>query len=365
MTWKTSRATLSRRKLLAGASAGLVAPFLGVRTQADTLPSLAEIAAMRGITFGSCVPPYADAEYLELLRHQSSIVTAEWGMKPADIAPDPTTRTWETADWVDAFANSRGLALHGHTLFWHERALDWTYSEDWEAVQARYGGYIRAVAARYPNCVSWDVLNEVIGETSPFRDLNFLNRYGLDFIAFCFREAHAAMPGADLILNDFNLSCLADWCGEKRGYALDALSALRAEKVPVHGLGVQGHLSALHPSSGASVVELLGLAAELGVAGYISELDVNDHILPESILERDAAVAEIYHEYLREVLRAPSLRRVMVWGLADPHSWITLGYAMDKRPPETGLARPSLFDQDLQPKPAFWAVKAALESNPI
>ncbi|MDJ0626826.1 MAG: endo-1,4-beta-xylanase [Rhodobacter sp.] len=352
----------SRRAFFAISTAGLAIPYLSKPLRAQTLPSLAKIAARRGLEFGSCFSPDGNAAYNRLVAFHSTVTAAEWGMKPREIAPSARARRWGTADRAYQFATQNGLRFHGHTLFWHQEPLSWAADANWETVKAKYGGFIREVAGRYHGAVSWDVLNEPLEEATRLRNEVFLNRFGIDFIEFCLREAHAVAPNAKLVINDYNLDCAGNWCSSKRRNALWLLKELRKRKAPVHALGIQGHLSSKYSPSGAKTASLIKAAARSGIASYITEMDVNDSQFPADIAKRDERVAEYYYEFLRRVLKAKGLKRVMFWGFGDRYSWITKGHTGERRRPGTGAARPVLFDAELRPKPAFWAIKEVLEA---
>lgn len=354
--------TYSRRNILAFSTAVLATPFLARAALAQTLPSLAEIAERRGLQFGSCFSPNGNKAYNRLVAYHSSVTAPEWGMKPREIAPSAGTRRWNTADRVYRFASQNNLRFHAHTMFWHKEPLSWAAATDWETVATRYGGYIRQIAQRYRGAVSWDVMNEALEERSRLRNEVFLNRFGVDFIEFCLRQAHAAAPNAKLVINDYNLACAGDWCSSKRRNAIWLLKKLKKRNAPIHVLGIQGHLSSKYKPSGSKTASLINSAARLGIESYISEMDVNDSQFPADIARRDERVAEYYYDFLRRVLRSNGLKRVMFWGFGDRYSWITKGHTSEGRASGTGAARPVLFDTELQPKPAFWAVKEALES---
>ena len=104
----------------------------------------------------------------------------------------------------------------------------------------------------------------------------------------------------------------------------------------------------------------LGELARRGHKVYITELDVQDVTLAAGAGERDQAVADIYRRFLTASLRQPAVRAIVTWGLSDSFSWIA-GY----RPRKDGLAvRPLPFDDNLQPKQAYYAIAQSLQGAP-
>jgi endo-1,4-beta-xylanase len=54
-------------------------------------------------------------------------------------------------------------------------------------------------------------------------------------------------------------------------------------------------------------------------------------------------------------MSVPLCRSISVWGVGDPDSWVR--WAMGQSD------GPLLFDNQYQPKPAYWAVVAALDGR--
>jgi endo-1,4-beta-xylanase len=78
------------------------------------------------------------------------------------------------------------------------------------------------------------------------------------------------------------------------------------------------------------------------------------------IPERDRQVAELYRSYLENILRHNSVKAVLTWCLSDRDSWL-----QNFRTRKDGLPqRPLPFDAQLNPKPAFFALRDSLASKP-
>jgi endo-1,4-beta-xylanase len=97
----------------------------------------------------------------------------------------------------------------------------------------------------------------------------------------------------------------------------------------------------------------------MGLKIVITELDMTDQDLPGDIAGRDRDVAIAYQRYLDCVLQVPQVEGVVSWGLSDKHSWINSSEARFRR--EDGQdQRPLIFDDRMQPKPAYDATLRAL-----
>ncbi|UVK57311.1 endo-1,4-beta-xylanase (plasmid) [Mesorhizobium sp. AR02] len=331
--------------------------------EATASHSLGELGKARGLEIGCAFSGHADARYRRLLAHHSRLVVPEWQLKPRFLRPRRVSPyNFGPCDAIAGFAASNGMAFHGHTLFWHEEPIRWAHGKSFERVKSDYGGFIRDVMHHYPQAVSWDVFNEIVGEQEPLRDEFLISTFGLQFIDYCLRLARENSPTARLVINDYNLECSSDWSLPKQDHMLRLLDALRAIDSPLHAIGIQGHLSSVYRASAASTVRFIDRIADLGLDVFISELDVNDSTMPADIAVRDGEVAAYYEEFLTAVLSRRSVKRLVLWGISDFDNWIVRRQTQEKR--RSGKARPALFDDQLQPKPAFDAVVRALESAP-
>jgi len=352
----------SRRDVLhlsAGAIA-LAATGSLAAAHASAQPGLKEAARGKGIEVGSAFNGWFHPPLEALLVENCNIITPENALKAANISSeDGRSLTPGAMDDIAAFCARHDLKLHGHALFWHQSLPAWLRSNDLDEAKRTHLQHLRFVMSRYPDATSWDVVNEVMSDDERrYREVPILESHGDEFIAFLFRTARALAPDARLVINDYNLSCGASFCGAKRARMLLTLERLLRANVPIDALGIQAHLVPRWPVVPASLRAFLRDVGELGLAIYITELDVNDVDLPDDVAKRDQAIAHVYGDFLDVALDFPSVKRVSFWGLTDKYHWIVEGYAPFKR--TGGAPRPALFDQEFRPKPAYSAVRDAL-----
>lgn len=231
---------------------------------------------------------------------------------------------------------------------------------------ARMREHIHTVVGRYKGKIKvWDVVNEAIsdGGTNVLRNSLWLEIIGPDFIAKAFEYAHEADPNAILRYNDYGLENPG-----KRRKLITLIKELQAQKVPVHAIGTQAHLSVSSPSY-EGMDEALAEMAALGLPIHVTELDINSaqggqRNLSAEISENatttqgglvddaNRRLAEQYANMFRAFLKhKDSVKMVTLWGVNDAVSWRANG-------------KPLLFDGQNQPKPAFDAViREALEAK--
>ena len=228
-------------------------------------------------------------------------------------------------------------------------------------------GHIRAVAGHFAaKLYSWDVVNEVLDPGSHRSDglriSPWLQNCGVNYIEQAFRAAAATDPNALLVWNETYLEVSNGFGYAKRTAMLALLDGMLARRVPIHGIGIEAHLRGDQaPVLGdKSYEDFLGQLASRGMKIFVTELDVQDVMLPADVSVRDRTVADIYSRFLSSTLRQPAVKGVVTWGLADCFTWIA-GY----RPRKDGLpVRPLPFDANCQPKAAYYAIAETLQAAP-
>jgi hypothetical protein len=224
--------------------------------------TLRQAAEEAGVLIGSAVRDVfdADARYGPALARDFSSLTAETAMKWDSTEPARGVFDFAAADRLVEFADVNGMAVRGHALIWEQAIVDSTPDyvtviSDAGELRALMADHIRTVVGRYRGRIdSWDVVNEPL-ETAGSRlyENTFYRLLGPGYIAEAFALAHEADPDAKLFLNE----PLVESAGEKFDALLELVANLRAQGVPVHGVGLQGHFFA-EPEDGRAPCEPAG-----------------------------------------------------------------------------------------------------------
>jgi endo-1,4-beta-xylanase len=289
-----------------------------------------------------------DAAYRNAIRREFNSVTAENVMKWETVEPQQGVADYTAADALVRFARRNGQVVRGHTLLWHNQLPTWltqgTFTnEELEAILRRH---IFAVAGHFRGRIqAWDVVNEAFNEDGTLRDTIWLRALGPDYIAKAFRWAHEADPHAKLYYNDYNLESI----GPKSDAALALVRDLRAQGVPIHGVGFQGHLGIQYPYPDTFGENLERFAAA-GFEVAVTEADVR-MILPVTP-EKLATQATYFGNMMRSCVAVRRCVSFTLWGFTDRYSWVP-GFFDGE-----GAATP--FDESLRPKPAYFALRDAL-----
>jgi endo-1,4-beta-xylanase len=311
---------------------------------------------------------YMAGEYLELLTKHFNTVTCENQMKPEHLAPKEKTGqyNWGPADSMLNLMTEYGIKVHGHTLVWHNQTHAWMTTGSQEQVRTNMINHINTVLAHYKGKVfSWDVVNEAVKERiTAGEDINnwknqlrtdsgWYKALGADYIELAFRTARAADPDIMLYYNDYNMNNQ-----RKARVTANMIKEIndkyRAEgnvRNLIDGVGFQAHYGTnVLVSDVRSAIEMF---IELGLKIDISEMDIETKSVGSNfgnrknsrMLDIDQKIQAMVYANLFTLFKEYSrhITRVTMWGMDDENSWKSLG-------------NPCLFDGDLNPKQAFFAV---------
>jgi len=306
-----------------------------------------------------------------LIRHFNSI-TPENALKPGPVHPAMDTYNWSGADRIVSFALQHGMKIHGHVLVWHEQSPGWLFTKGEGRVSKagltqRMKDHIFTVVSRYRGKIdAWDVVNEAVADSGAgiYRQSEWFNICGSDYIKNAFIFAHEADPDARLFYNDYNMVR-----PEKRDRVYKMLKGLIDEGVPVHGVGIQGHWSVFGPAE-KELDDAVRLFSSLGLEVQITELDMSVYpwekdrrermVGEQDILtpEKEAAQVDQY-KMIFSCLRKnrDRINGVTFWGISDRNSWL------NNYPVRGRRNYPLLFDREGKPKKAFWEVVQFQDEN--
>jgi endo-1,4-beta-xylanase len=312
-------------------------------------------------------------EHGQLLTRHFDSVTPGNALKWDATEPTENTFTYAQADPLMAFAKANGLAVRGHTLVWHNQTPAWVFTgadgqpmtataEDKTLLLARLENHIRDVAAHYGTDIGvWDVVNEVIDESQSdgLRRSNWYNVTGLDYIRTAFRVAREVAPHAKLYINDYNTNVAA-----KRDFLFTLVQQLKAEGVPIDGVGHQVHININWPTV-AETKAMIDKFVPLGIDQQVTEMDVSiytssSETFPTPPADRLLKQAYVYRDMFALFRQYPGeITSVTLWGLADDNTWLDTF-------PVTRKDAPLLFDTRLQAKSAYWGVAdpTKIEASP-
>lgn len=301
---------------------------------------------------------------MELLKMHHNIVTFGNEMKPESLQRTKGNFTFSTADRMVENVQKAGLKIHGHTLVWHQQSPQWmnqsakdVYLSREEALE-NLRTHIKTVMEHFGDkVISWDVVNEAMNDNpsnpedwrKALRQSPWYHAIGDDYVEQAFlaaREVLDAHPEWDIKLyyNDYNLD------NQNKSRAVYSMVMELNEKYQkshpgkllIDGIGMQGHYSL---NTNPTNVELsLERFISLGVEVSITELDImagtNHELTGKQSIQQGYLYAELFNIFKKY---SEKITRVTFWGMDDGTSW-------------RSSMNPTLFDKNLQAKPAYYGV---------
>ncbi|KAJ3052815.1 hypothetical protein HK097_005611 [Rhizophlyctis rosea] len=315
--------------------------------------TLKSLAAAKGKYIGAAADngELIDPRFQQIIGEQFHSTTPGNGMKWDAIEPRQGTFNFAKGDEILAFAQSKGMTVRGHTLVWHSQLPGWVANGNWtrETLTAVIENHINTVVNHYKGTLfHWDVVNEIFNEDGTWRDTVFYRVLGEDFVSLAFRTARAADPNAKLYINDYNI----DGSGPKSTAMFNLVQKLRAEGVPIDGIGSQAHL--IVGSIPSSFESNLQNFASLGVDVALTELDIRTST-PISEAKSQQQLLD-YKTTVGACVNTPSCVGVTIWGFTDRYSWIPSTF------PGEGDALP--WDKNYNRKAAHDGIVLALGGTP-
>jgi endo-1,4-beta-xylanase len=337
--------------LAASASAALGATLLVLNAPAataqpdtDSGTPLRDTAEQAGILLGSGAvnPDYLDdPQFAEVLPEQFNSLSPENELKWNFVQPQEGAFEFEGLDRLVDFAEDNDMVVKGHGLISGCCNPDYvTAITDPDELRAALFTHFNTIMDRYAGKMDrWDVATEVFstfGGTG-LEHNHFYDVLGPDYVAEAFTIAHEADPNAKLYINE----SLVEFYPAKRQELYDLVADMVADGVPIDGVGFEMHETQAGPEPGV-ITEMADSYHALGLDVAVTELDVHTY--------DDAQQAQIYGDVVAEALAA-GIRDISFWGFTDKYSYTWLPGA-----------KPLMYDENYQPKSAYFATRDALES---
>ncbi len=309
-----------------------------------------------------------DSAVAALIRRNFNAIVAENCMKCEVMHPTEEQYNFEEADKMVRYAEKNGMKLIGHCLIWHSQCAPWfCVDENGKLVSAdvlkqRIKDHISTIMGHYKGRIhGWDVVNEAIMEDGSYRQSQFYQIMGEDFIPYAFQCAMEADPDAELYYNDYNMSHSG-----KRNTVVRLIRTLKEQNIRIDAIGLQGHMGIDYPNLNDFEESMLAFASE-GVkvmitewemsalptvsqsanisdtVAYMKEMNPYPEALPDSVSRIwNARMKAFFELFLKH---SDIVTRVSAWGVTDGDSW------KNDFPVHGRREYPLLFDRNLQPKP--------------
>lgn len=259
----------------------------------------------------------------------------------------------QSARWLA----SRGVRLKGHPLVWHTVKAPWVDPLPLPDAEELLRGRIRREVKDFAGLIdSWDAINEVVimpeFVNEPDGIQNAITRMCADkgrvaMVALAMDEARSQNPGAQLILNDFDLGPRYEQLVEE---VLDA-------GIQIDAIGLQSHMHKGFRGE-EQLLDVCDRFAAFGLPLHWTETtllsgdlmppdvgDLNDYVVddwPTTPAGEERQATEIVRHYSTLVAH-PAVQSITYWGFDDAGAWLGA---------PGGLIRP-----DGSAKPAYTALR--------
>lgn len=367
------KSLLSRRDFLAAASAATLSPCWA---HADDEPPLRVRASKKGLYYGCALhaEQLADEPFRDALIREANIVVHEGALKWEWVHPEEDRYDFSAANSLVEFAAKNDMKVRGHTLLWYAVNPPWVEARLASNPSERvFTDHIEKVAGYYRGRIhSWDVVNEALepAEGHPdglrIKSNPWFKAFGPSHIETAFYAARQADPNAMLFYNDYAVEAATSDNLRKRVALLRLCERLRAKRVPIDAVGIQGHLKAFRePFDERIFARFLADIRSLGLKVMVTEFDVADIGGPTDIVKRDAEVASLTRRFMDVLFDNPNTIGMLTWGLSDRYSWLSHPiWGADYRWPDGQLSRGLPLDGDLNRKPMWHAIAHSISSRP-
>jgi len=276
---------------------------------------------------------------------------------------------WTNADTLVNYAEANNKRIRGHVLIWHDQTPSWFFRGTGEQNRAtkeelyeRMENHIRTVFQKYRGKIdTWDVCNEVVDQNNTDdggarvgskytqimedSELSGINRYEYVVKAFEWARHYADENGGEnvkLFLTDYGIERRFPGQNVSKIDMFEQLVDYLIENdAPIDGVGFQGHFRLYdHPveqiSEGIDKFSAKKRSDGKNLIVQVCELDFSifsnaknegnaKKMSDENLNQRLSDLADTYRDFFdmfEEKYQDGKLDMVLIWGIADGHSWL-------------------------------------------
>jgi endo-1,4-beta-xylanase len=223
--------------------------------------------------------------------------------------------TYEDADTIYNWCADNGITMRGHCIYWEQdgayQQQQWVEeleyaplpaeSELRTAVENRMDSAVNHFKGKF---VHWDVDNEML-PTPHF----YQSRLGQGIWYWMFQAANEIDPDCKLFTNEYSGNSFGGYNAQPY---INLVNDLRNNSAPVHGIGIQGHVSpTFNPTSYWNYV--LKPLGTLGLPIWVTEFDYEE--------PNDTFRADGLEDFYRICFSDPNVEGILMWGFWENCHW--------------------------------------------
>jgi len=287
-----------------------------------TVPSRAQMAEGKDKFLGNIIAGTVPRNFVTYWNQVTPENAGKWG----SVESSRNNMQWANLDRAYEFAKKWDYPFKQHNFIWGQQQPGWIASLPEDEQREEVEEWIRLYGERYPDTDMIDVVNEPIHAPPPYKEaLGGDGETGWDWIIWAFEKARQYCPGAQLILNEYNVIH-----SNANINKMIEIANLLQERDLIDAIGVQGHYFELRYYAPTTLKNGLNRLAATGLPVYISEFDINE--------EDDDAQLLAYQKYFPLLWEHPGVKGITLWGYQQGAIWQTDAYLIRS----DGTERPAM-----------------------
>ena len=323
-------------------------------TETPRPPTLRDFADKAGIRIGTEFTGwwFNNPKWREIVGREFNLATIDWGVYWIESEPEPGKFSFSTIDMQVAFAEQNHMRIRGMGLVIPSPGLlpAWLQGLSRDQMDKAIHDHVYAIVSHYKGRISeWTVVTEPYMPPYFTNDV-FYKAFGTyDYIITAFKAARDADPSAKLIFEDDDNHTAN---GKATNLTRQIVQTLKTNGL-IDSVGIEMHLRGNDAPKSSEVVQTV---QSYGIPVEITSVDVDMRNSPGSKEQRYQLQASIYADAVTACLAPGVCKSFSVWGIGDKYSWLEYPASNST----SSLAEPTPFDDDLNPKPAYFAIRDAL-----
>eukprot|EP00112_Aurelia_sp_Birch-Aquarium-sp1_P016710 Seg381.27 transcript_id=Seg381.27/GoldUCD/mRNA.D3Y31 product="Anti-sigma-I factor RsgI6" protein_id=Seg381.27/GoldUCD/D3Y31 len=196
------------------------------------------------------------------------------------------------------------ISMRGHCLFWavESEVPKWLNKLSKKDLLKEMQKRLNDTVCKYKKRIAhWDVNNEMLHGSY------FADKLGPKIRDWMYKRVYKRDPNSKLFVNEFDVVANGIYT---QAY-LEQIEGFKRRRIPVHGIGVQGHfLGWTHPSI---LQERFDILAKAGIPIWITELDVLEH--------NETKRADTLEHIMRVAFGHPAVSGIILWAFWSNAAW--------------------------------------------
>jgi endo-1,4-beta-xylanase len=290
-----------------------------------------------------------NGKWKEIIGKNFTLGTIDYGIYWKEIEPTQEKFDFSIAENQIRLAENKDMKIRGMGLVFPPMYPDWlkNFTGSQEDFKQILKNHVFSIVSHFKGKVDeWTVVTEPF--IPPYRTNDVLyNKLGYDYITIAFEAARGADPSATLIYEDTFNHTSNGITTELTHKIVDRLKS----KGLIDKVGLEMHIDASQPLNTKDIVETM---RSYGLPISVTSVDVDLSKVSASQEERLLLQADIYTKLLKACLDSKVCTDFSVWGIGDKYHYL------DQQNPS---ADPTPFDDNLNPKMAFFAMMKVLLNN--